>query len=157
MEDCRDLTKINRWRKCEGCNEGLLEVEPCWSRPNKDGTVISRRKEGASVVFERKSPKGQNRAGRERVLQKCEQRSSQKGQKSAESRMLRLLSAVGATGVPVTRALEHCGRRMQGWRLIRTQQHGWCCKLQCFLWHNRGWSVKALGVVFIFPSIGWQC
>jgi len=28
-KDCMDLTKINRWRKCEGCDEGLLEVEPC--------------------------------------------------------------------------------------------------------------------------------
>jgi len=26
-----------------------------------------------------------------------------------------------------------------------------------FLWHNRGWSVKTFDVVFIFPSMGWQC
>jgi len=46
---------------------------------------------------------------------------------------------------------------MRGWRLISARKHGWwCCKLQCFLWHNRCWSVKALDVVFIFPSIGWQ-
>jgi len=50
----------------------------------KDGTVVSRRKEGASVVYERKSPEGQNRAGRGRVLRKGERRSSEKGKKSAE-------------------------------------------------------------------------
>ena len=60
------------------------------------------------------------------------------------------------TGVPVARALEYRGRRMRSWRLISARKHGWCCKLQCFLWHNRGWSVKTLDVVFIFPSIGWQ-
>jgi len=66
------------------------------------------------VICERKSPEGQNRAGRGRVLRKGERRSSWKGQKSAESRVLRLLSVVGATGVPVVRALEHRGRRMRG-------------------------------------------
>ena len=45
---------------------------------------------------------------------KGERRSSQKGKKSAESRALRVLSAVGATEVPVARALEHRGRRMRG-------------------------------------------
>ena len=80
----------------------------------KDGTVVSRRKERATVVYERKSPEGQNRAGRGRVVRKGEQRSSQKGKKSAESRALRLLSAVGATEVPMARALEHRGRRMRG-------------------------------------------
>jgi len=80
----------------------------------KDDTVGARRKEHASVVYERKSFEGQNRTGRGRVLRKGERRSLQKGQKSAESRALRLLSAVGATGVPVARALEHRGRRMRG-------------------------------------------
>jgi len=150
--------KIKRWRKCEGCDEGLLEVEPCWSRPKKDSAVVSRTKERASVVCKRKSLEGQNRTGlgKGRVLRKGERRSSRKGQKSAESRALRLLSAVGATGVPVARALEHRERRMWGWRLNSARKHGWCCKLQGFLWHNRGWSVKALDVIFIFPSIGWQ-
>jgi len=46
-------------------------------------------------------------------LRKGERRSSRKGQKSAESRALCLLSAVGATGVPVVCALEHRGRRMR--------------------------------------------
>jgi len=59
------------------------------------------------VVCESKSPEGQNRAGRGRVLRKGERRSSLKGQKSAESRALRLLSAVGATGVPVAGEQEH--------------------------------------------------
>jgi len=49
----------------------------------KDDTVVSRRKEHASVVYERKSPEGQNRAGRGRVLRNGERRSSQKGQQSA--------------------------------------------------------------------------
>jgi len=80
----------------------------------KENTVVSQRKERASVVYERKSPKGQKQAGRGRVLRKGERRSSQKGQKSAESRVLRLLSAVGATGVPVTRALEHHRQWMWG-------------------------------------------
>jgi len=61
------------------------------------------------VVCERKSPEGQIRAGRGRVLRQGERRSSLKVQKSTESRALRLLSAVGATGVPVARALEHRG------------------------------------------------
>jgi len=67
------------------------------------------------VVCERKSPEGQNRAGRGRgrVLWKGERKSSLKSQKSTESRALRLLSAVGATGVPVARELEHRGRRMR--------------------------------------------
>jgi len=78
----------------------------------KDGTVVSRRKERASVVYERKSPEGQNQAGRGRVLRKGERRSSQKGKKSAESRALRLLSAVGATEVPVARVLEHRGQQV---------------------------------------------
>ena len=60
----------------------------------KDGTVVSRRKERASVVYKRKSLEGQNRAGRGRVLRKGKRRSSQKGKKSAESRVLRMLSAV---------------------------------------------------------------
>ena len=50
----------------------------------------------------------------EGVSRKGERRSSLKGQKSAESRALRLLSAVGVTGVPVARELEHRGRRMRG-------------------------------------------
>ena len=57
------------------------------------------------VVCERKFPEYQSRAGRGRFLRKGERRSSRKGQKSAESRALRLLSAVGATGVPFARAL----------------------------------------------------
>ena len=57
------------------------------------------------MVCERRSPECQNQAGRERVLWKGKRRSSLKGQKSAESRKLRLLSAVGATGVPVAREL----------------------------------------------------
>jgi len=55
----------------------------------KDGTVVSRRKEHARVVCKRRSPEGQNPAERGRVLRKGERRSSLKGQKSAESRVLR--------------------------------------------------------------------
>jgi len=80
----------------------------------KDSAVVSRRKERASVAYKRKSPEGQNQTERGRVLRKGEKRSSQKGKKSAESRVLRLLSAVGVTGVPVARALEHHGQRMRG-------------------------------------------
>ena len=38
-------------------------------------------------------------------MEKGEQRSSWKGQKSAESRVLRVLAAVGVTGVAVAREL----------------------------------------------------
>ena len=64
-------------------------------------TEVSRRKERTTVVCERKSPEDQNRAGRGSFLRKGERTSSWKGQKSAESRALRLLAAVEATGVPV--------------------------------------------------------
>jgi len=84
-------------------------------RSSQEGLYCSLpKKKCASVVYERKSPEGQNRAGRGRVLRKGERRSSRKGQKSAESRASRLLSAVGAMGVPVARALEDRGRRMRG-------------------------------------------
>jgi len=62
------------------------------------------------VICERKSPEGLNRAGRGGSCR----RASEEGQKSAESRALRLLLVVGATGVPVARALEHRGRQMWG-------------------------------------------
>jgi len=58
------------------------------------------------VVCERKSPEGQNRAGRGRVLRKGERRSSQEGQKSTKSRVLRLLLAVVATGVPASQTAD---------------------------------------------------
>ena len=45
---------------------------------------------------------------------RASEETSQKGKKSTEGRDLRLLSAVGATEVPVARALEHRGRRMRG-------------------------------------------
>ena len=51
------------------------------------------------------SPEDQNRTGRGRFLRKGERTSSRKGQKSAESRALRLLAAVGVTGVPVAHDL----------------------------------------------------
>ena len=96
------------------CSNFAVEVIVEKIAVKKDGTVVPRKKERASVVYERKSREGQNRAGTGRVLQKGERRSLQKGQKSAESRALRFLSAVGATGVPVARALEHRGRWMRG-------------------------------------------
>jgi len=72
---------------------------------NKGGTVVSRRKERVRVVCERRSPEGQNQAETGRVLWTAERRSSLKGQTRAESEARRLLSAVGATGVPLAREL----------------------------------------------------
>jgi len=69
VQECRDMKKINRKTKkiCEGCDRSLAKVHPCWSRPKKGGTVVSRRKERARMVCERRSPEGQNRAGRGRA------------------------------------------------------------------------------------------
>jgi len=49
------------------CDYIMSLNKPCWSRPKKSGTVVSRRTERARMVCERRSPEGQNRAGRGRA------------------------------------------------------------------------------------------
>jgi len=66
----------------------------------KGGTVVFRRKERARVVCQRRSPEGQNRTGRGKVLWNRVQRSSLKSQMRAGSRTWHLLAAEGAMGVP---------------------------------------------------------
>jgi len=70
-KDCRDLTKINRQRKHEGCDRSLQKVKLCPSRNRLTGQCCSlQNKRTREAVLQRRLFKGQTRAGRGSVLWK---------------------------------------------------------------------------------------
>ena len=115
-EDCRDTTEIN----CQAKNVKVV-TEVSW-RSNRVGVVQKKDEDGLRKKVSRRSKSSRKGKG--------ERRRSLKGQTRAESRARHLLSAVGATGVPVARvsiATANAGFKIDHWKCgCRPERIGQC-------------------------------
>ena len=118
VDDCRDVTKINRQRKMWRLWRKSSEGQPVLESSEKERYCSLPKKRTCEDGL-RKKVSWRSKSSRKG---KGERRSSLNGQTRAESRALRLLSAVGSMGVPVARVsitTANAGLKSKHWKCGR--------------------------------------